>query len=158
MSRIFCNEMKYKQEETLYLLLQEDCSLFLSRKRCPRSWRTYCTTGFQAGESSFECSESGQEQCSVASRVALIQCREQAQQFRLLLTNRAMTSLNFRWGPWHSVFSACTNFKPLCTKQRIMRYKATVFRQTRKTGGRSKNFENTAILIRLVVIPRLRSP
>ena len=116
-SCIFLNEMKYKQEETLfetlYLHLQEEYSLFLPRKPCPRSWRTYCTSWFRAsnwedvplldqidrkifsvrnlytflGESSFESSESVQEQCSVASRVALIQCREQAQQFRLPSSN-----------------------------------------------------------------------
>ena len=83
--------MKYKQEETLfetlYLHLQEEYSLFLPRKPCPRSWRTYCTSWFRAsnwedvplldqtdrkifsvrnlytflGESSFESSESVQE-------------------------------------------------------------------------------------------------
>ena len=127
------NEMKYKQEETLfetlYLHLQEENSLFLPRKPCPRSWRTYCTSWFRAsnwedvplldqidrkifsvrnlytflGESSFESSESVQEQCSVASRVALIQCREQAESKpNSLGCHRAMASLNFRRGPWHS--------------------------------------------------------
>ena len=51
-SCIFLNEMKYKQEETLfetlYLHLQEEYSLFLPRKPCPRSWRTYCTSRFRA--------------------------------------------------------------------------------------------------------------
>ena len=49
-SCIVLNEMKYKQEEilfeTLYLHLQEEYSLFLPRKPCPRSWRTYCTKIF----------------------------------------------------------------------------------------------------------------
>ena len=52
-------------------------------------------------DSSVECSKSGDEQYSFASRVALIQCQVQAQQFKFPSTNRAMASSNRLNRPWH---------------------------------------------------------
>ena len=92
----------------------EDYSLVLARKQYPRLWRTCCTSVLWDGnwwifvpilsnnllslfgifllESSLECCCSRQEQKALASRVALIKWREQAQQFKFPPTKRAVAS------------------------------------------------------------------
>lgn len=92
-------------------------------------------------ESSLKCCCSGQEQKALASRVALIKWREQVRQFKFPPTKRAVASSSLLIRPRHSspaltpayaeqqdmilsrtklrcsftFFTACTNFKPLCT-------------------------------------------
>ena len=110
--------------ETLYLHLQEEYGLFLPRKPCPRSWRTYSTSRFRASNwedvplldqidrkiFSVHCWEkahlSVRKMCRTGAVFSSFTSGSHpvpgASPACSLGCYRAMASLNFRRGPWHS--------------------------------------------------------
>ena len=88
-----------------------------------------------------DCCCSGQEQKALASRVALIKWREQAQQFKFPPTKRAVASLSLLIGPRHSSPALFFFLKPADPLFRLgicpQKYYRVYMRQTARRHNRT---------------------